>query len=133
MRLSDIKIDTKVVEMEFPGIPEFKVKIGYVSRETSRRLRKDSTITKLDSKLKMAVTELDADTFTTKFVGEAIKGWTGLKLKYLPKLLLVDISNEDEESELEYNLDNAIELIKESEVFDKWINEVIFDLERFRN
>ena len=134
MNLKDLKVLTKTVTAEFPGLEGFEVKVAFVSREASTKLREAATVTKIDSKLKMPVQELDQDIFIEKFVASAIKGWTGFKYKYLSDLMLVDLSSvEDTEKELEFTLENAVELLKGSQAFDTWINEVIFDLERFRD
>ena len=46
--------------------------------------------------------------------------------------MLVDLQNNDPETELEYNQENAEELVQNSADFDNWVNEVIFDLANFR-
>ena len=134
MFLKDIIVNTKTVSVEFPGLEGFKIQIAAVSREVSRKLKDDSEVTKIDPKLKMPVTELDEDTFIEKFAVAAIKGWSGLKFKYMSDLLLVDTSKiEDLEAEVDYNQENAVELLKHSQVFDTWINEQVFSIERFRD
>lgn len=134
LTLKDVKVNTKTVEVPFPGLEGFSVTISAVSREMSRKIRKDSEDTKIDPKLRMPVTELNEEKFVKRFAQEAIKGWKGLKYKYLPELLLVDLSGvEDLEEELEYSLDDSIELLKHSQSFDNWINEEVFNIERFRD
>ena len=53
-------------------------------------------------------------------------------MKYLEDLLLVDLSDNDPDSELEYNQENAEQLVNNSTEFDNWLNEVVFDLANFR-
>ena len=60
-----------------------------------------------------------------------IKGWTGLKYKYLEEFLLVDVSQLNLEDELEYTQDNAELLMKNSGDFDQWVTDTIGDLENF--
>ena len=105
MLLKDIIVNTKTVEVEFPGLDGFKISIAAISREVSRKL-----------------------------ASAAIKGWSGLKMKYLSELLLVDASKiEDLESEVDFSLENVVELLKHSQIFDTWINEQVFNIERFRD
>ena len=59
-------------------------------------------------------------------------GWRGFRLKYLEDLLLVDLGDNDPDSELEYNQENAEMLVNNSTEFDNWLNEVVFDLANFR-
>ena len=60
-----------------------------------------------------------------------IKGWTGLKYRYLEELLLVDISALDPDDELVYTHDNAELLMRNSSDFDTWVTETVGDLENF--
>jgi hypothetical protein len=134
MLLKDIIVNTKTVEVDFPGLDGFKVSIAAISREVSRKLKEESETTKIDPALRMSVTELDEDKFLEKFASAAIKGWSGLKMKYLSELLLVDASKiEDLESEVDFSLENVVELLKHSQIFDTWINEQVFNIERFRD
>ena len=50
----------------------------------------------------------------------------------MEELLLVDLQDNDPETELEWNQENAEELVQNSADFDTWVNEVIFDLANFR-
>jgi len=134
MNLKDIIVNTKTVEIDYPGLPGFKVKVAAVSREVSRKLKEDSEVTKIDHKLKMPVTDIDEDTFVEKFAAAAIKGWSGLKYKYLQELVLVNESEiEDSEAEVEFSQDNVVAILKHSQIFDTWINEQVFNIERFRS
>lgn len=134
MNLSDIIVNTKTVKVPFPGIENFVVTISAVSRETSRKLKTDSEVTKIDPKHKMPVTTLDEEKFVEAFAREAVKGWEGLRYKDLPELILIDLSKvENPEEEVDFNLDNCIQLLKHSPIFDSWINDQVFDIQRFRD
>lgn len=134
MLLKNIIVNTKTVEVAYPGLEGFTVTIAAVSREVSRKLKKDSEVSKIDAKLRMPVTELDEELFLAKFAAAAIKGWKGLKYCYLKELLLVDEGAiEDPEDTVEFNQENSIELLKHSQIFDTWINDMVFDIERFRD
>jgi len=133
MNLKDIIVETKTVTIPFEGLEGFELRVAAVSRELSRKIRKESEVTKIDPKLRMPTLELDEDLFVQKFAEAAIKGWTGLKYKYLAELVLVDMSQvEDPEAEVEFSMDNVVQLIKHSQIFDTWINEQVFSLHRFR-
>jgi hypothetical protein len=134
MNLSELVVDTKYVEIDFPGLEGFKVTLSHVTRETSRKLKDECTVSKIDPKYRTQVEELDQDKFMTAFIKIAIKSWTGLKYKYLEDLMLVDLSKvEDREEEVDFNYDNADVLVKGSTTFDNWLNEVVFSLELFRD
>ena len=62
-----------------------------------------------------------------------MKGFVRLKEVLLPEEVLVDISKQDPEKQLEYSNENAHQLVENSSEFDNWLNEVVFDLEHFRS
>jgi hypothetical protein len=55
-----------------------------------------------------------------------------MKLGYLEDLLLVDLKDQDPESEMQFTEENAQQLVENSSEFDNWLNEVVFDIENFR-
>ena len=59
-----------------------------------------------------------------------IKGWKGFKLIYLNQFVLADFGDQGD-SELDFTDDNALDLMKNSTVFDTWISGVISDLGNF--
>ena len=77
--------------------------------------------------------ELDEQKFLTEFTSAVVKGWKGLKLKYLEEILLVDLKGQDLEKEMDFTHENAKVLVENSQEFDNWLNEVVFDLDNFRD
>ena len=75
--------------------------------------------------------QLDNDKFLTEYCKAIIKGWKGLKYKYLEELLLVDTSDVNPEDELVWNDENAELLMKNSGDFDNWVSETVGELENF--
>lgn len=125
-------VDTKSAWIDFPGCPGFEVEVANLSRKELVALRKRCVSTKFDRKTRQPEEILDEDKFVREFAQATIKGWKGLKLKYLEELLLVDLKNNDPESELDYDQEQAKIMVENSTEFDTWINEVVFDLENFR-
>jgi len=133
MKLQDLMVDTKSAWIDFPGCPGFEVEVANLSRKELVALRKRCVTTKFDRKTRQPEEILDEDKFVREFAQATIKGWKGLKLKYLEELLLVDLKNNDPESELEYDEEQAKVMIENSTEFDTWVNEVVFDLDNFRD
>lgn len=132
MKLKDLMVDTKSAWLDFPGCPGFQIEVCNLARKELINLRKRCVAQKFDRKTRQMVEELDEDKFVVEFAKATIKGWRGLKLKYLEDLILVDLNNQDEEQELEYDAEQAEVLVQNSTEFDNWINEVVFDLANFR-
>jgi hypothetical protein len=132
MKLTELMVDTKSAWMDFPGCPGFEVEVCNLARKELVALRKRCISQKFDRKTRQMIEDLDEDKFVVEFAKATIKGWKGLKLKYLEDLLLVDLSAQDLEEELEYDAQQAEVFVQNSTEFDNWINEVVFDLANFR-
>ena len=129
LSLKTMLVPSKEVTVEYPGMPGFEVNVSFLSRETLQNIRKKAT--KTTFKNRQPVEELNDDLFLELYVKGCIKGWSGLKLKYLEQLAPVDVSDADPESELDYSEENALYLMKSSTNFDSFISEKVTDLGNF--
>jgi hypothetical protein len=129
LSLKTLLVPSKALEVEYPGMPDFKIDLAFLSRETLQTIRKKAT--KTTFKNRQPVEELNDDLFLELYVKASIKGWSGLKLKYLEQLAPVDLTGQDLNAELEYNEENALYLMKNSTNFDSFISEQVTDLGNF--
>ena len=129
--LKSLLTPSKTVSMEMPGFEGFEVKLTYLAREELLKLRNRSVKQVLNKKTRAYEEQLDNDKFLVEYCKAIIKGWKGLKYKYLEELLLVDTSSVDLEAELPYTLENAELLMKNAGDFDNWVSETVGDLENF--
>ena len=95
------------------------------------KLRKRCVTTKFNKKTHQPEEELNDDKFLTEYTKAVIKGWKGLKYRYLEELLLVDVSSLEPDDELPYTQENAELLMKNANMFDTWVTETVGDLENF--
>lgn len=128
--LKTLLVPSKEVEVDYPGLTGFKVKLSFLSRETLVNIRKKAT--KTTFKNRQAAEELNDELFLQLYAQSAIKGWSGLTLSHLEQLAPVDISGEDPEAELEYTEENALFLMKNSANFDAFVSEMVTDLGNFQ-
>ena len=133
MELKSLLVDSKTTWVEFPGLDGFEVELANLSRKELVNLRKKCTQSKFNRKTRAFEEVMDDEKFVQEFSNATVKGWKGLKLKYLEDLVLVELSGQDVEQELPYSMDNALHLVENSSEFDNWLNEVVFDLENFRS
>jgi hypothetical protein len=133
MDLKSLLVDSKTTWVEFPGLLGFEVELANLSRKELVNLRKKCTINKFNRKTRQFEDELNDEKFVVEFTKATVKNWKGLKLGYLQDLLLVDLKGQDSEAEMEFTEENAQQLVENSSEFDNWLNEVVFDLENFRN
>ena len=128
--LSTLLVPSKEIEVEYPGMEGFKVKIAFLSREELVKIRKKST--KITYKNRQPSDELNEDLFLKLYVEAIVKGWSGLKYKYLNDLVLVDLSKiKDLETCMDFNLDNALALMKNSTEFDAFVSDTVSSLQAF--
>ena len=133
MELKSLIVDSKTTRVEFPGLDGFEVELANLSRKELVNLRKRCTQNKFNRKTRAFEESLDDTKFVKEFTASTVKGWKGLKLGYLEDLLLVDLNGQDIETQLDFTMDNAMQLVENSSEFDNWLNEVVFDLENFRS
>ena len=133
MELKALLVDSKTTWVDFPGLDGFEVELANLSRKELVNLRKRCTSNKFNRKTRGFEESLDEEKFVKEFSQATVKGWKGLKLKYLEDLLLVDITGKDPEIVMDYTEENAQLLVENSSEFDNWLNEVVFDLENFRS
>jgi hypothetical protein len=119
--------------VEFPGLDNFEVELANLSRKELVALRKRCTTNKFNRKTRAFEESLDDDKFLVEFTNATVKSWKNLKLKYLEDLVLVELGSNDGNTLLPYTEENAQQLVENSNEFDNWLNEVVFDLDHFRS
>lgn len=129
--LASLLTPSKTVTIDFPGFNGTTIDLCYLGREELLKLRKKCVTTKFDKKTRQPEEILDEERFLTEYCKAVIKGWSGLKYRYLEELLLVDIGDLSPEDELPYTQDNAELLMKNSGTFDTWVTDTVGDLENF--
>lgn len=129
LSLKSLLVPSKAVEVEYPGMPGFKINVAFLSRETLLSIRKKST--KTSFKNRQPVEEFNEDLFLQLYVENAVKGWSGFKLAYLEQLAPVDLAGKDLDDTLEFTPDNALYLMKSSSNFDAFISDAVTDLGNF--
>lgn len=127
--LKSLLVPSKTIEVDYPGFSGFKLQINYISRDNLINLRKKST--KTTFKGRQTHEDFNEDLFLELYVDAAIRGWSGLKFKYVDLLAPVDVSKFDPEDELGYSRENALMLIKNSTDFDSFVSERVNDLGNF--
>lgn len=121
----------KTIEVPFPEIEGFVVTISYIPREDLLKIRNQALVYKFNKRTRQREEEVDNDKFVEAYTERVIKGWRGLKIKHLPKLLPVDISKLNGEDEVIYSAEEALDLIRNSSLFDQFITDTVNDLEAF--
>ena len=117
--------------VEFPDIPGFEVNLRYITREDLLKIRNASLTYKFNKRTRQKEEEVDSDKFITNYAEKAIAGWRGLKIKHLPQLLPADVSGLNGNEVIEYSEEEAVELLKNSTIFDQFVSDTLNDFEQF--
>ncbi len=128
--LKSLLTNTKVVVAEYPGHPEFKINLTFLSREDLVNMRKKSTVTTIKRNVTTEV--FNDELFLKLYTQGAVKGWSGLKLSTLTQLAPVDLTGQDMQAELEFSEENALYLMQKSTEFDAFISDTVTDLANFQ-
>ena len=120
-----------VTTLEFPEIEGFMIDLVYLNREDLMKIRNRSLTFKFNKRTRQREEEVDNDKFLEAYSEKAIKGWSGLKYKNLPLLFPADISGANGEEEIEYTPEEALELLKNSTLFDQFVTDAMNDFEQF--
>ena len=129
--LASLLTPSKTVSVDYPGMSGFSVELTYLAREELVKLRNRCVSQKFNRKTRGFEEELDDEKFLIEYCKAVIKGWNGLKYKYLERMLLVNLDGVDPEDELVYTQEDAEILMKNAGDFDTWITETVGDLENF--
>ena len=129
--LASLLTPSKTVTIDYPGIDGFEVDLCYLAREELLKLRDKCLSQKFNKKTRAFEEQLDDEKFLHHYVRGVIKGWKGLSYEFLQELVLVDISDQDPTTELEFTHENAEILMRNSTDFDSWVTEIVSDLENF--
>ena len=129
--IKDLMLPEKTCEFEYPEIQGFKLQLTYLSNKQIQDITNKSMTKKYSKITKTYHSELNDSTYTKNLIPRIIKGWSGLTVSGLAKLVLVDYNDEMADEEIEYTEDNAIELCEQSVDFTNWVVSMSRDLENF--
>lgn len=130
-KIKNMIAEQSSIWVEYPDIEGFEVNLSYLTREDLMKIRNASLTFKFNKRTRQREEEIDNDRFLENYAEKAIIGWKGLKVKHMPALMPVDISGMDVNEDIEYSNDDAIELLKNSTVFDQFITDTMNDFEQF--
>jgi hypothetical protein len=119
--------------VDFPDIEGFKVHLHFLKREELLKIRNSSLIFTFNKRTRQKEEEVDNAKFIAKYAEKVILDWQGLYMKNLPDLMPIDLSDKNGDEEIPYDLEDAIELLNNSTIFDQFVSESLNDYELFSN
>ena len=134
MDLSSLLVSEKIIKAQYPepSMDGFTVSLAYISRDEIQKIRNKCVTLKYNKRSHKPEEDVDNDLFLKLYVGKVIRGWEGLKFKYLADLMLVNLDSvANPEEEVPYSEESALVLMKNSPDFDGWVTNLISDLSAF--
>jgi hypothetical protein len=131
--IKNLMVTDKVTEVEFPDIDGFKVNICYLGRDKLMKIRNGALVYKFNKRTRQREEEVDNDKFLEAYTEAVIKGWSGLTVRGLSHLLPVDVSKMDPKQVIPYSAEDALDLIKNSTIFDQFISDTLNNFDTFEN
>jgi len=129
--IKNLMVTDKVTEVEFPDIDGFTVNICYLGRDKLMKIRNGALVYKFNKRTRQREEEVDNDKFLEAYTEAVIKGWSGLTVRGLSHLLPVDVSKMDPKKEIPYSAEDALDLIKNSTIFDQFISDTLNNFDTF--
>ena len=130
-KIASLHAQETTIEVEYPEIDGFIISLAYLNRDDLMKIRNKSLTYKFNKRTRQREEEIDNDKFLDEYTKRAIKGWKGLYVRDLPQLLPIDMANADPNESIDYNETEALELIKNSTVFDQFVTDAMQDYEQF--
>jgi hypothetical protein len=130
-KLKSMLVQDTSTWVEFPDIPGFEVNLRFITREELLKIRTASLTFKFNKRTRQREEEVDSAKFLENYAERAIADWRGLKIKHLPSLMPVDISGFKPDEEVEFSAEEAVEMLKNSPIFDQFVTDTLNDFEQF--
>ena len=129
--IKNLMIDEKIIEIEFPDSDGFFVKLSYVGRDKLMKIRNRALVFKFNKRTRQREEEVDNDKFLEEYSREVIRGWKGLTIRELARILPIDTTGAEMDKDVPYSEDDALELLKNSTIFDQFVTDCMNDFEIF--
>ncbi len=131
-RIKNLMAIDRVVEVEYEDVEGFFVNLRYITRDELTKVRSRNLQTKWNKITHQRDETVDNDSFIKDYTKKVIVGWRGLTVGGLSKLLPVELPEDvDLEEEIPYSDEEALDLITNSTVFDRFITDAMDNLETF--
>jgi len=131
MELKSLLLPEKVVTFDFPGCEGLTFDLAFLAKEELTKIQKECTGKKLDHRTRQMADYFDDEKFLKIYVRKILRGWSGLTVRHLKELVLIDDSGVDLDDHIEFSDAAALELMQASTSLDNWISEQIGDLGKF--
>jgi hypothetical protein len=133
LALNEDALSKRLVWVDFKGV---KFQIRYLSRATLAALAEQFRVAAFDQRTGQRNITLDADKFIPALAETMVKNWDGATpevLSLLYPLNLESLSPEDRKTPMEFNQENLLEVMKNANGLDEFLQTCATDAGLFRS
>jgi hypothetical protein len=131
--IKNLMVTDKTVDVQFPDSDTFYVSLAYLSREKLVKVRNRSLVVKFNKRSRQREEEVDNDKFLEEYARAVVKSWRGLTIRELSKLMPIETTGANLEQDVPYSEEDALELLRNSTIFDQFVTDTMNDFEVFEN
>lgn len=129
--IKNLMISDKIIEVEFPDSNGFFVSLAYLSRDKLVKIRNRSLVVKFNKRSRQREEEVDNEKFLEEYSREVIKGWRGLTIRELARIMPIETANANLDQQVPYSEEDALALLQGSPIFDQFVTDCMNDFELF--
>jgi hypothetical protein len=129
--IKNLMISDKIIEVEFPDSNGFFVNLAYLSRDKLVKIRNRSLVVKFNKRSRQREEEVDNEKFLEEYSREVIKGWRGLTIRELARIMPIETAGSNLDKEVPYTEEDALALLQGSPIFDQFVTDCMNDFELF--
>lgn len=122
---------TKEFEVEPLKGSGWRMTIAHIPKPAFAKMQEKNMTRVYDKELRGHVQRLDVEGTYHDYGQFIVLGWTGLKLKWLQKLVAFDMTGQDPEAAVEYDRETLTDMLRASEDLAVWVANVAIDPVRF--
>ena len=131
--IKNLMVTDKTVDVQFPDSDTFYVSLAYLSREKLVKVRNRSLVINFNKRSRQREEEVDNDKFLEEYARAVVKGWRGLTIRELSKMMPIETTGANLEQDVPYSEEDALELLRNSTIFDQFVTDTMNDFEVFEN
>lgn len=122
----------RTMEFSCPLIKGFFVSLTYANRFVLQEIREGSKEYRFDRRTKERVEELNEEKLIEYYAIKLINDWRGLTARKLKDILPgLEVNEEDLDTNIAYNKEIAISILKNSLDFSSWVDSIATDSKYF--
>ena len=128
----------KIVKFEYPELPKFIISLRYTGKVQLQDMIKECTERKMNMNTFKDEETVNEKKFKNLVATKLIVDWEGLTIADLKNLVLLDekalaAKGLTDDTVVEASFENKTMLLDNSLQFDRWVNETVHDLKRFKD